>query len=58
MRETKASHERVFLQVIREAIDVFQKKNETFRLASKELTVPEPVSWVGEGAVGTNTLSL
>lgn len=32
------------LQVIRDAIDVFQKKNETFKLASKELNVEEPVS--------------
>uniref|UniRef100_A0A3P9CPK9 FYVE, RhoGEF and PH domain containing 4b n=1 Tax=Maylandia zebra TaxID=106582 RepID=A0A3P9CPK9_9CICH len=28
-------------QVIREAIDVFQKKNDTFRLASRELTTEE-----------------
>lgn len=33
-----------YLQVIQEAIDVFQKKNETFKLASKELNVDEPVS--------------
>lgn len=33
-------------QVIREAIDVFQKKNDTFRLASRELTVAEPVSCI------------
>lgn len=32
--------------MIREAIDVFQKKNDTFRLASRELTVAEPVSCI------------
>jgi len=32
------------LQVIQEAIDVFQRKNETFKLASKELNVEDPVS--------------
>uniref|UniRef100_A0A3Q3VPX1 Uncharacterized protein n=1 Tax=Mola mola TaxID=94237 RepID=A0A3Q3VPX1_MOLML len=30
--------------VIQEAIDVFLKKNETFKLASKELNIPDPVS--------------
>lgn len=32
------------LQAIQGAIDEFQKKNETFKLASKELNVEEPVS--------------
>ena len=34
------------IQVIQEAIDEFQKKNETFKMASKELSVEEPVSSV------------
>lgn len=33
-----------YLQVIQGAIEEFQKKNETFKLASKELNVEEPVS--------------
>lgn len=36
----------MYLQVIRGAIDEFQKKNETFKLASKELNVEEPVSLI------------
>ncbi|TKS91006.1 FYVE, RhoGEF and PH domain-containing protein 4 [Collichthys lucidus] len=39
---TNEDHPSTF-QVIQEAIDVFQKKNETFKLASKELNVGEPV---------------
>ncbi|XP_070785484.1 FYVE, RhoGEF and PH domain-containing protein 4-like [Enoplosus armatus] len=31
-----------WIKVIQEAIDVFQKKNETFKLASKELNVEDP----------------
>lgn len=30
--------------MIQEAIGVFQRKNESFKLASKELNVEEPVS--------------
>uniref|UniRef100_A0A3Q3F9B0 FYVE, RhoGEF and PH domain containing 4b n=1 Tax=Kryptolebias marmoratus TaxID=37003 RepID=A0A3Q3F9B0_KRYMA len=33
----------VGLQVIREAIDTFEKKNETFKLASRELNLEDPV---------------
>uniref|UniRef100_A0A8D0D0V8 FYVE, RhoGEF and PH domain-containing protein 4-like n=1 Tax=Sander lucioperca TaxID=283035 RepID=A0A8D0D0V8_SANLU len=36
--------------VIQEAIDMFQKNNETFKLASKELNVPEPTEELGRRA--------
>ncbi|XP_004553936.3 FYVE, RhoGEF and PH domain-containing protein 4 [Maylandia zebra] len=39
-----------WIKVIREAIDVFQKKNDTFRLASRELTVAEPTEELGKRA--------
>ncbi|XP_030576151.1 FYVE, RhoGEF and PH domain-containing protein 4-like isoform X2 [Archocentrus centrarchus] len=39
-----------WIKVIREAIDVFQKKNEAFRAASKELTVSEPTEELGRRA--------
>lgn len=35
-----------YLQAIQKAIDVFQKKNETFILASKDLNTEEPVGWI------------
>lgn len=34
------------LQAIQEAIDTFQKKNETFKLASRELHLEDPVGWI------------
>uniref|UniRef100_A0A3Q1HGK9 Uncharacterized protein n=1 Tax=Anabas testudineus TaxID=64144 RepID=A0A3Q1HGK9_ANATE len=40
----------MYLQVIRGAIDEFQKKNETFKLASKELNVEEPAEELGRRA--------
>lgn len=40
------SHVLSHVQVFQEAIDLFQKKNETFRLAAKEFAVEEPVSTV------------
>ncbi|XP_041834110.1 FYVE, RhoGEF and PH domain-containing protein 4-like isoform X2 [Melanotaenia boesemani] len=39
-----------WIKVIQEAIDVFQKKNETFKLASKELNVEEPSKELGRRA--------
>uniref|UniRef100_A0A3B4UN22 FYVE, RhoGEF and PH domain containing 4b n=1 Tax=Seriola dumerili TaxID=41447 RepID=A0A3B4UN22_SERDU len=36
--------------VIQEAIDVFQKKNKTFKLASKELNLEEPMEELGRRA--------
>nr|XP_019947720.1 PREDICTED: FYVE, RhoGEF and PH domain-containing protein 4-like isoform X2 [Paralichthys olivaceus] len=39
-----------WIKVIQEAIDVFQKKNETFKLASKELNVEEAVEELGRRA--------
>ncbi|XP_051911606.1 FYVE, RhoGEF and PH domain-containing protein 4-like isoform X1 [Hippocampus zosterae] len=39
-----------WIKVIRDAIDVFQKKNETFKLASKELNVEEPAEELGRRA--------
>ncbi|CAK6984531.1 FYVE%2C RhoGEF and PH domain-containing protein 4-like [Scomber scombrus] len=39
-----------WIKVIQEAIDVFQKKNETFKLASKELNVEEPTDELGQRA--------
>ncbi|KAM7366958.1 hypothetical protein PAMP_014889 [Pampus punctatissimus] len=39
-----------WIKVIQEAIDVFQKKNETFKLASKELNVEEPTEELGRRA--------
>lgn len=41
---TEVSKASVYSQVIQGAIDVFQKKHETFKLALKELNVEEPVS--------------
>lgn len=34
------------LQAIQEAIDTFQKKNETFKMASREQHLEDPVSWI------------
>lgn len=34
----------IYFQAIQEAIDVFQRKNETFKLASKEMDVEVSVS--------------
>ncbi|XP_040886561.1 FYVE, RhoGEF and PH domain-containing protein 4-like isoform X2 [Toxotes jaculatrix] len=39
-----------WIKVIQEAIDVFQKKNETFKLASKELNIEEPAKELGRRA--------
>nr|XP_046234377.1 FYVE, RhoGEF and PH domain-containing protein 4-like isoform X2 [Scatophagus argus] len=39
-----------WIKVIQEAIDEFQKKNETFKLASKELNVEEPIEELGRRA--------
>ncbi|XP_042367083.1 FYVE, RhoGEF and PH domain-containing protein 4-like [Plectropomus leopardus] len=39
-----------WIKVIQEAIDVFQKKNETFKLASKEINVEEPTEELGRRA--------
>uniref|UniRef100_A0A671YKP8 FYVE, RhoGEF and PH domain containing 4b n=1 Tax=Sparus aurata TaxID=8175 RepID=A0A671YKP8_SPAAU len=39
-----------WLKVIQGAIDVFQKKHETFKLASKELNVEEPTEELGRRA--------
>eukprot|EP00064_Thunnus_orientalis_P021135 superscaffoldBa00006236_g21290 len=39
-----------WIKVIQEAIDVFQKKNETFKLASKEPNVEEPTEELGRRA--------
>ncbi|XP_069556193.1 FYVE, RhoGEF and PH domain-containing protein 4-like [Brachyistius frenatus] len=39
-----------WIKVIQEAIDVFQKKNETFKMASKELNVEEPTEELGRRA--------
>ncbi|GLD45829.1 FYVE, RhoGEF and PH domain-containing protein 4-like protein [Lates japonicus] len=39
-----------WIKVIEEAIDVFQKKNETFKLASKELNVEDPTEELGRRA--------
>ncbi|XP_059182435.1 FYVE, RhoGEF and PH domain-containing protein 4-like isoform X2 [Centropristis striata] len=39
-----------WIKVIQGAIDVFQKKNETFKLASKELNVEEPTEELGRRA--------
>ncbi|XP_074481362.1 FYVE, RhoGEF and PH domain-containing protein 4-like isoform X2 [Sebastes fasciatus] len=39
-----------WIKVIQRAIDVFQKKNETFKLASKELNVEEPCEELGRRA--------
>lgn len=39
-----------WIKVIQEAIDVFQKKNETFKLASRELNVEEPTEELGRRA--------
>ncbi|XP_051247967.1 FYVE, RhoGEF and PH domain-containing protein 4-like isoform X2 [Dicentrarchus labrax] len=39
-----------WIKLIQEAIDVFQKKNETFKLASKELNVEEPIEELGRRA--------
>ncbi|XP_078137675.1 FYVE, RhoGEF and PH domain-containing protein 4-like [Sander vitreus] len=39
-----------WIKVIQEAIDIFQKNNETFKLASKELNVPEPTEELGRRA--------
>ncbi|XP_022073503.2 FYVE, RhoGEF and PH domain-containing protein 4-like [Acanthochromis polyacanthus] len=39
-----------WIKVIQEAIDVFQKKNETFKLASKELNMEEPTEELGRRA--------
>lgn len=38
--------QKFYFQVIQEAIDTFQEKHETFKLASKELNVEEPVSLI------------
>lgn len=38
-----------YFQVIQEAIDMFQKKNETFKLASKETKEEDPVRWIISG---------
>ncbi|XP_057709696.1 FYVE, RhoGEF and PH domain-containing protein 4-like isoform X1 [Corythoichthys intestinalis] len=39
-----------WIKVIQDAIDVFQKKNETFKSASKELNVEEPAEELGRRA--------
>ncbi|KAM9772371.1 FYVE, RhoGEF and PH domain-containing protein 4-like isoform 2-T2 [Syngnathus typhle] len=39
-----------WIKVIQDAIDVFQKKNETFKLASKEINVEEPEEELGRRA--------
>ncbi|XP_061663459.1 FYVE, RhoGEF and PH domain-containing protein 4-like [Syngnathoides biaculeatus] len=39
-----------WIKVIQDAIDVFQKKNETFKLASKELNAEEPAGELGRRA--------
>ncbi|XP_074554209.1 FYVE, RhoGEF and PH domain-containing protein 4-like [Halichoeres trimaculatus] len=39
-----------WIKVIQGAIDVFQKKNETFKLASKELNIEEPTEELGRRA--------
>ncbi|XP_053718955.1 FYVE, RhoGEF and PH domain-containing protein 4-like isoform X1 [Synchiropus splendidus] len=39
-----------WIKMIREAISVFQKKNETFKLASKEFNVEQPVEELGKRA--------
>uniref|UniRef100_A0A8D3D9R5 Uncharacterized protein n=1 Tax=Scophthalmus maximus TaxID=52904 RepID=A0A8D3D9R5_SCOMX len=39
-----------WIKVIQEAVDVFQKKNETFKLASKELNIEEPAEELGRRA--------
>ncbi|XP_036004989.1 FYVE, RhoGEF and PH domain-containing protein 4 isoform X2 [Fundulus heteroclitus] len=39
-----------WLKAIQEAIDVFQKKNETFKLASKDLNTKEPAKELGRRA--------
>ncbi|KAM9335042.1 FYVE, RhoGEF and PH domain-containing protein 4-like [Symphorus nematophorus] len=39
-----------WIKVIQEAIDVFQKKHETFKVASKELKVEEPAEELGRRA--------
>ncbi|XP_076008567.1 FYVE, RhoGEF and PH domain-containing protein 4-like [Genypterus blacodes] len=39
-----------WIKVIQEAIDVFQKKNETFKLASKEPNVDDPTEELGRRA--------
>uniref|UniRef100_A0A4W6DYL1 FYVE, RhoGEF and PH domain containing 4b n=1 Tax=Lates calcarifer TaxID=8187 RepID=A0A4W6DYL1_LATCA len=39
-----------WIKVIEEAIDVFQKKNESFKLASKELNVEDPTEELGRRA--------
>ncbi|XP_041636190.1 FYVE, RhoGEF and PH domain-containing protein 4-like [Cheilinus undulatus] len=39
-----------WIKVIQEAIDVFQRKNKTFRLASKELMIQEPTEELGRRA--------
>ncbi|XP_070847754.1 FYVE, RhoGEF and PH domain-containing protein 4-like isoform X1 [Chaetodon trifascialis] len=39
-----------WIKVIQEAVDVFQKKNKTFKLASKELNAEEPTEELGRRA--------
>uniref|UniRef100_A0A3P8WIT0 FYVE, RhoGEF and PH domain containing 4b n=1 Tax=Cynoglossus semilaevis TaxID=244447 RepID=A0A3P8WIT0_CYNSE len=39
-----------WIKVFQEAIDLFQKKNETFRLAAKEFAVEEPLGELGRRA--------
>ncbi|XP_077399500.1 FYVE, RhoGEF and PH domain-containing protein 4-like [Vanacampus margaritifer] len=39
-----------WIKVVRDAIEVFQKKNETFKLASKDLKVEEPAEELGRRA--------
>ncbi|XP_072235228.1 FYVE, RhoGEF and PH domain-containing protein 4-like isoform X2 [Leuresthes tenuis] len=39
-----------WIKVIQDAIDVFQRKNDTFKLASRELTVEDPAKELGRRA--------
>ncbi|TDG96821.1 hypothetical protein EPR50_G00232890 [Perca flavescens] len=39
-----------WIKVIQEAIDIFQKNNETFKLASRELNIQEPTEELGRRA--------
>lgn len=51
--ELQASSEEerdAWIKVIQEAVSIFKKKNETFRIAAKELTVDEPTKELGRRA--------
>lgn len=51
--ELQASSEEerdAWIKVIQEAVSIFQKKNETFRIAAKELTVDKPTKELGRRA--------